>query len=416
MKFLQAGQAQQQSMMADVARFKAQQQQQQFAQQQQMQQEQRRQQQFTHQQAQQQRQFDLEGKAQQSVEAGDTAAMKYMQSRGRQPRGISPTGAPQPSPPPMSLDTITQSVMKQNPNMTPQALFKALKRFEPTLTQADKMKLAQSRGTTGGAPTVGRSAYAQSMRDINSDPKLSKLPMETKIAMARGLEKGTTIDPETGKVVTIEGAGAAAGEYEAGKTFGKEMGQTGAEAVMGRRQDALDSRKTMFSNMEARRLLDSGMITGFGAEYITGLNKILNQLGFKESEDAVANTEAYVALRAQEVGRIIKLFGAGTGLSDADREYAEKAAAGKITLNEESLRRIIEISDKVSYRTIHRFGEELKKIPQGAMPYDLSIGMEGLPEPYWGLEEGFDAGFVGKDDQPAVTEGLPQGWSVAEVQ
>ena len=41
---------------------------------------------------------------------------------------------------------------------------------------------------------------------------------------------------------------------------------------------------------------------------------------------------------AGNVGRLIKQFGAGTGLSDADRQYAEKMAGGKITLDVKALK------------------------------------------------------------------------------
>jgi hypothetical protein len=52
------------------------------------------------------------------------------------------------------------------------------------------------------------------------------------------------------------------------------------------------------------------------------------------------------------VGRIIKQFGAGTGLSDADRDYAAQMAGGKINLTEAALRKILDINDKAANRVI----------------------------------------------------------------
>ena len=56
---------------------------------------------------------------------------------------------------------------------------------------------------------------------------------------------------------------------------------------------------------------------------------------------------------------IIKAFGAGTGLSDADREYALKAAAGDITMTEESLRRIIYLNEIASRTLILKHNDQI---------------------------------------------------------
>src|SRR5690606_7260553 len=106
-----------------------------------------------------------------------------------------------------------------------------------------------------------------------------------------------------------------------------ELGKGVAKNFMERREAALSAATGVEANAVARELLDSGMITGFGANFIVEFGKALQQAGIGFARDPIANTEAFVASRAREVGNIIKLFGAGTGLSDADRAYAEKAAA-----------------------------------------------------------------------------------------
>jgi hypothetical protein len=62
------------------------------------------------------------------------------------------------------------------------------------------------------------------------------------------------------------------------------------------------------------------------------------------------------------VGRIIKQFGAGTGLSNADREYAAKIAAGEIALTETALRRILDINDRAANRAIDLHNRNVKSI------------------------------------------------------
>jgi len=158
------------------------------------------------------------------------------------------------------------------------------------------------------------------------------------------------------------------------QALSKSLGTEVAKDMVTRRATAQEAVSSLQSSTEARKLLDSGVITGAGANWIVGFNKVLQQAGFHASDDATANTEAFVATRAQEVGRIIKLFGAGTGLSDADREFATKAAAGQITLNEASIRRILDINEKASRNVIENFNRDARSIDEKKLvPFPLAI-------------------------------------------
>ena len=128
-------------------------------------------------------------------------------------------------------------------------------------------------------------------------------------------------------------------------SFNKALGKGAATQVLEMRNKAKDAADSLNNSREAIELLNEGVTTGFGAEAMTTVYKALNAAGIPIKEDQTANTEAYIGLRVQEVGRIITMFGSGTGLSDADREYAAKAAAGNITMNEQSLRKLIDIQN-----------------------------------------------------------------------
>ena len=164
------------------------------------------------------------------------------------------------------------------------------------------------------------------------------------------------------------------GAKEAGDIKLSEKTNEGiAENFTLKRKAAEDANLSLRNNEEAKKLLDSGIITGTGADYIKGIGKALNQVGMSYAEDEIANTEAFVSARGAEVGRLIKQFGAGTGLSDADRDFAERMAAGKIDLNEKSIRKIIELNDKAARNTISIYNDELKKMPSAIVPYDISV-------------------------------------------
>lgn len=136
------------------------------------------------------------------------------------------------------------------------------------------------------------------------------------------------------------------------KAFETGLGKAQAERIMEDQKVAQDARGIIDTVQQGRQLLQSGTITGFGAEALTQIGAALNQIGINFAEDAVANTQAFAANMAQNVGRIIKQFGAGTGLSNADREYAEKMAGGKLTLDRKAIERILDINERAARNVI----------------------------------------------------------------
>lgn len=175
--------------------------------------------------------------------------------------------------------------------------------------------------------------------------------------------KGIT-KPETNITANVNTAGGA---------FSKEFGKLNAQQFFELRASAQDAAQSLRATQEALGLIDRGIISGALADWKLSFGKALQQAGIGVADDAIANTEAFAASRAQEVGRIIKLFGAGTGLSDADREFATKAAAGQITLNEESIRRILDINQRASTNILTTFNEQAESISPDLSPYPLTI-------------------------------------------
>lgn len=155
--------------------------------------------------------------------------------------------------------------------------------------------------------------------------------------------------------------------------FAEGLGKGLSEDFLAQREAARDAALSLQSSQEALALLDQGIIAGFGAEFKVGLGKALQQAGINFAADEVANTEAFAASRAAETGRIIKLFGAGTGLSDADREFARKAAAGEITMTEPAIRRILNINDRASRNVLDAYNRQAATIDPASVPFPLAI-------------------------------------------
>jgi hypothetical protein len=211
----------------------------------------------------------------------------------------------------------------------------------------------------GTSDTKNYQFYQAQERAANREP-LSFADYQTQIKKAGA----------TSNTITLGGEGA----------FAKEVGSLAAKDLITRREGALDAVKSLQASDTARDLLDRGAITGTGADWMLQTGKLLSQAGFHMFDEPIKNTEAFAAARVAEVGRLIKMFGSGTGLSDADREFATKAAAGDITMNEASIRRILEINSTASRNVLRAYNADAKTVDKNIVPFDLTVPEPPMPQ------------------------------------
>jgi hypothetical protein len=145
----------------------------------------------------------------------------------------------------------------------------------------------------------------------------------------------------------------------------KKLGGAGGNIIETGYKAAEDAVSTLDTINLGRDLLNKGMVTGFGADFLVSAGQALKQVGIDLDSDASANAQTYAATLAGNVGRLIKLFGAGTGLSNADREYAEKMAGGKISLDERALRRILDINERSARNVINKHNANVDRFKAG---------------------------------------------------
>lgn len=178
------------------------------------------------------------------------------------------------------------------------------------------------------------------------------------------------------------------GETNVSVDVGSKGMQELAEKMSGNlvesRTNALDALKALEASEQAKKMLDEGMITGFGANFLVSAGNALHQMGINLDVDPIANSQAYGSVMAKQVAQIIKAFGAGTGLSDADREYALKAAAGDINMTEEALRKVMRINREASQNALKFYNnmadQAMSRPGADMLPYDLRIE---VPEQYY---------------------------------
>jgi hypothetical protein len=159
----------------------------------------------------------------------------------------------------------------------------------------------------------------------------------------------------------------------AAKEFSKTLGETAAKRLDDFRTKAESAVSSLQNSEQLSPLLDD-------PEFISGTFANARTAVAKAVGIDVSATESYFAGVGQQVAERITAFGAGTGLSDADRDFAKKIAAGEETLDVKSIRRIIRINNKSAQNVIDRYNTErgmlAKKEPE-VLDYYPEVRFEG---------------------------------------
>ena len=119
-----------------------------------------------------------------------------------------------------------------------------------------------------------------------------------------------------------------------------------------------------------KQILASGnVITGFGADFRLKFGKAAALAGLNGADDAAANTETLAASLAQNTMDAIKAsgMGGGTGFSNADRDFLEKAVGGKINLEPQAIGRLADLAHRAASLMAKRWNKRVKEIPATAI-------------------------------------------------
>lgn len=116
-------------------------------------------------------------------------------------------------------------------------------------------------------------------------------------------------------------------------------------------------------------LLQTGQVfTGSAANIKLQMAKFLRLGGGSDSE-AITNTEVLISSLADSTLGAIKSsgLGSGQGFTDNDREFLERAKAGQITYDANSLRDLARLAHKAAAATADKWNSRSKAIPKSAI-------------------------------------------------
>jgi hypothetical protein len=128
-------------------------------------------------------------------------------------------------------------------------------------------------------------------------------------------------------------------------------------------ETAVAARDDISAIHRSREELDQkgGVFSGAFADKKLYLAKVAETLGIPDA-GAIKNTEAYGAAIGSRVASMVKAFGSGTAISDGDRRFAAAMAGGQVTLDEKSMRRILDIGEQAARGKIDQHNTLTDKI------------------------------------------------------
>lgn len=141
------------------------------------------------------------------------------------------------------------------------------------------------------------------------------------------------------------------------KKFSEAIGTAAAGRLDTYRNNADSAVRTIETSRQLTPLLDD-------PKFISGTFADAKLALARAAGIDVASTEAYFAGIGQQVAERITAFGAGTGLSDADREFAKSIAGGNPVTTAEGIRRIIRINNESARSVINKYNTERERLSE----------------------------------------------------
>ncbi len=227
-----------------------------------------------------------------------------------------------------------------------------------------------------------------------------------KLAVAAGMVPGS---PEYQALMraAAERLGGPATTVNVGgaeKALDKALGEQTAKALPEFRDQAQAAEKAIEASRRVTQLLNSGAITGMGAEWRLNATRALAAAGLIDGQ-RVKNTEALVG----ELARATLAAGADLkgAMSDKDIMFLREVAQGSIALTPDTLRRAADLTARASQRTIQRYNDAVAPLQQDPnMPGVTRSLFAPLAMPEWGAAAGGGPVQVRTPDEAMA---LPQG-------
>jgi hypothetical protein len=172
---------------------------------------------------------------------------------------------------------------------------------------------------------------------------------ETKWLEPQGL--GLSKPPELSRVESIT------------NKFAEDLGGIGSKEFAEQYDSAKKNRDALEGILRSKPNIDN-MFTGALANTKVEIFKIAEAFGIPlgDIDEKITNNELYAAEAGKRVAAYITNLGAGTGLSDEDRKYAEKVTAGLATYSSAALKELLGRMEQGARRSIKEYEDSYQRV------------------------------------------------------
>jgi len=172
--------------------------------------------------------------------------------------------------------------------------------------------------------------------------------------------------------IEMKKAGASQVNVNGGGTDKQIFDETKARA------DAARAANVGLSAINTAQEALPGAITGAAANERLGLQKVAALFGVGDTS-AIADTETFRSAIAPQVAAMMKATVGSTQISNADREFAEKAAGGSITLDAQSIQRLLNIMRAANSEIVRGFNKSLDKVYPDGQGFERERALFDVP-------------------------------------
>ena len=229
---------------------------------------------------------------------------------------------------------------------------------------ANKKDLLMIHGAIGSIQNI-------KLRSIQEQLERDKLSLSQSINPTSAMQNydaliAQGVPPEEAREMAFGGKGGTnitvGGEGSLGDTIIRQTLNQDQQFFLDNVQPALNSIPNLQFMEKMLNVVDEEgeVITGLLGPQELFLKGLAKDLGFGEFKDVDA-TQAYLATAGRQVGQVIRLFGSGTGLSDADREYAEKIAGGSQKMTKEALKKLVDMAKRGIEGQVNLFNNQIQR-------------------------------------------------------
>lgn len=265
----------------------------------------------------------------------------------------------------------------------PDAALSALKGVKPPPPQAppvqgptpadgsagDIFSPAPAQATIGGYPRVAAPAPTITQTptgETNADGSPKTLPILVSTDPKTGHQTGRW-EPKSVNV-SVNTADTA------DTAFARALGPGAIEQLKTSQTGAMAANQAMDALGNARADYKAGIDSGMAAPAQLAISKFGKALGIPGADDpTIANTESFKANMARETLNLVKGLGSGAGISNADRDFAEKASGGSISMDPAAISRLMDIATAAAGNKLIQHEQLVSSLSKDSKGNDLPL-------------------------------------------